>query len=159
MTELIIDLRYECAVRSTFDEHGTRVQRCVPEVLVMEDADHGIVRRTVDNFSIISEIANLCDGIPGQILDARIIATTNAARLDIDEALVRPGRLAHAVTFTLLEPQHAQRIYDRLTGNTGRVRFREHCSLAQVYQAARGTKNQARSGVREPKTGFIQAMF
>ena len=107
-----------------------------PLVLLMEDADYGIVKRAGDNYFQISDLLNLADGIPGELLDIRIIATTNARRLDIDEAVLRPGRLARRVEFSLLEPGHAQCVYDRLVGTNGKLKFSRPVTLAEVYASA-----------------------
>ena len=94
------------------------------------------MKRAGDNYFQLSDLLNLADGIPGELLDIRIIATTNARRLDIDEAVLRPGRLARRVEFNLLGPGHAQRVYDRLTSTNGKLKFSGPATLADVYASA-----------------------
>ena len=64
-----------------------------PVVLVLEEADGCLVPRQSDNMGEIGTLLNFSDGILGRVLDLRIIATTNARRVDMDKALLRPGRL------------------------------------------------------------------
>lgn len=154
LMQVILDLKEFSIGRSQSSESGECLKISHPVVLIMEDADYGIIKRAADNFSIISEIANLTSGIPGQLLDVRIIATTNAGRLDIDEAIMRPGRLAHLVEFPHLASMEAQHIYDRLTRREGPIRFEEATSLASIYQAARGETTHGRKGREGTSAGF-----
>lgn len=64
-----------------------------PIVLVLEDADRCLVKRAADNISSIQSLLNMGDGILGSMLDLRIIATTNAKKLELEEALTRKDRL------------------------------------------------------------------
>lgn len=62
-------------------------------VIVAEDADAVLVAREEGNKASLSTLLNLTSGILGEMLDVRIIATTNAQHLEVDAALRRPGRL------------------------------------------------------------------
>jgi|WetSurMetagenome_2_1015567.scaffolds.fasta_scaffold132129_1 hypothetical protein len=106
-------------------------------VLVLEDADSCLSIRAADNISAISSILNLSDGIIGNLLDFRIICTTNAEAKNIDEAILRPGRLSARVEVGFLDKDHAQRVYNRLGGKET-VLNNKFYSLAEVYTMARG---------------------
>jgi len=84
--------------------------------LVIEDADSCLSSRASDNISAISAVLNLSDGIIGNCLDLRIIATTNQEFKNIDSALLRTGRLSAHVEVNLLDVGQAQRIYENLNG-------------------------------------------
>lgn len=124
--------------------HQSRGDR--PMVFIIEDADEVLAPRAGDNMSSVSAILNLGDGILGQLLDVRIIATTNAKRQDVDEAIKRPGRLSAMVHVGPLSAEKAGEVYQRLTGKppytfeldkmTGPM-FKGKTSLAEVYQLAR----------------------
>lgn len=123
-------------------------------VLIIEDSDMCLVRRHDGNVSMISSLLNITDGLIGELLDFRIIATTNAHRPDFDPAIERPGRLDQIIDFTMLDRDHAERLYSKITGgrtdlpptpmekeNTAIGGFHKHkapvnptsMSLAQVY--------------------------
>lgn len=124
----------------------------VPTVFVLEDADACLVKRQADNVSAVQAMLNLADGIVGQILDFRIVATTNAKRLDIDEAIRRPGRLCRQIEMTALKPAQANEVYSRLAdGRSGP--FKDYATLAQVYAASKGLDYD------EPKAATPRAGF
>lgn len=119
-----------------------------PMVFIIEDADEVLAPRAGDNMSSVSAILNLGDGILGQLLDVRIVATTNAHRQDVDEAIKRPGRLSAMVHVGPLGPQKARQVYSRLTGKAclkdpndllSEPLITAKASLAEVYQMARDT--------------------
>jgi AAA family ATPase len=85
-----------------------------PIVLILEDADKCLVARDKDNMNSIQSLLNLGDGILGSLLDLRIIATTNAHELHMEEALMRPGRLSKMLEVGPLDPKTAQGIFKRL---------------------------------------------
>jgi hypothetical protein len=85
-----------------------------PLVLVLEDADACLTHRDGGDMSSISAVLNLTDGIIGSLIDFRIVATTNVERVDIDEALVRAGRLSASMTIDKLTRDHAVDVYMRL---------------------------------------------
>jgi hypothetical protein len=85
-----------------------------PVVLIAEDADSCLLPRMGDNMSLLQSMLNATDGIIGQLLDIRIICTTNAAEYTMDKAVVRPGRLCRHIPVPKLIPSHAQRVFERL---------------------------------------------
>lgn len=86
-----------------------------PICFFIEDADECLVTRDRGNMSAISTILNLCDGIVGQMLDIRIVATSNQAKLDMDDALLRPGRLSSHLEINYLNHEKARDLYAKLT--------------------------------------------
>lgn len=105
-----------------------------PVVFVIEDADECIAPRAGDNMSSISSVLNLGDGILGQILDIRMVMTTNAKRQEFDAAIVRPGRLSACVRVGKLPVEQAGDIYKRLTGKE--MNYSAEKTIAEVYQDA-----------------------
>jgi ATP-dependent 26S proteasome regulatory subunit len=111
----------------------------VPIVLVIEDADAMIVRREQGNVNILSTILNLGDGLMGHLLDVRMILSTNAkSKVDIDPALVRPGRLNTRIMVAPLPLEKAKEIYKRLTGKVLRKRDKLY-TLAEIYGMVEGS--------------------
>ena len=107
-----------------------------PLVLILEDADRCLVKRDGKNMNSIQSLLNLSDGILGSLLDLRIIATTNASKLEIEEAILRPGRLSQRIEVGLLSPKEAISLYKKLVPKKS-ISFNEHKSLAEIYSLAR----------------------
>lgn len=108
-------------------------------IFVLEDADTSLVSRGSDNISNISALLNLCDGILGSLLDIRVIATTNAKRVDIDKALTRKGRLLSHLSFGALPVDQANARYAEIGKlPEGSTFTSTPATLAQIYAAALG---------------------
>lgn len=107
-----------------------------PIVLIVEDADASLLTRSTDNLSKISDILNLTDGILGDMADIRVIATTNAKSVDVDRAILRPGRLCRELTFDKLSREQVVKLYLQLTGEE-LAGIKEEMTLAEVYVKAK----------------------
>lgn len=103
-------------------------------VLILEDADRVLVRRGNDNLAEINSLLNFGDGIFGSLFDIRIIATTNAKKLEMDPAIMRPGRLCRMTDVNELSPETANKVFLRLVGTDGK--FDKKTTLAEVYKLA-----------------------
>jgi ATPase family associated with various cellular activities (AAA) len=108
-----------------------------PIVFILEDADDALAPREDTDQSLIAGLLNLADGLIGSIVDVRIIATTNRAHQEFDQAIIRPGRLGAHIDVGLLSQQAAAAVYKRLTSED--VDFYEPMSLASIYQCAFNT--------------------
>lgn len=106
-----------------------------PNVLIVEDADTVLLQRGVDNLDALSALLNLSAGILGDALDVRVIATTNAEKLKLDAAVLRPGRLCQHIEVERLSYEDAASAYRGITGISGELEPRAH-SLAELYQRA-----------------------
>lgn len=78
-----------------------------PVILILEDADECLVKRDSSNINSIQALLNLSDGIVGSMLDLRIVATTNATKIDFEPAILRNGRLSKRVEVNLLSAKEA----------------------------------------------------
>lgn len=87
-----------------------------PYVFIVEDADSILTERMSDNMGGISAILNTSDGILGSTLDLRIIASTNAEKVQFDQAVLRPGRLCSHIEVGKLSTERAHAIFKRETG-------------------------------------------
>lgn len=87
-------------------------------ILVLEDSDCVLVKRMGDNINSIQSLLNLSDGILGSLLDIRVVATTNATKLEIDPAILRTGRLSKQIEVNHLDLETARNIYLRLLPKT-----------------------------------------
>lgn len=125
----------------------------VPIVFLVEDADECLVTREDGNMSSISAVLNLCDGILGSLLDIRVIATTNADRMQLDKALIRPGRLSANVEVQALPFEKAKEVAERL-GFT--LPSEGKYTLAELYNLSKGG-NVTATGIKvstKGKMGF-----
>ena len=107
-----------------------------PMALIIEDADKVLVNREAGDMAAISSLLNLGDGILGNVLDVRIIATTNAGALDMDAATRRKGRLCRYIDVGQIQASQGEAIVQRLMGKRG-GKFSELTTLGDVYSMAR----------------------
>jgi hypothetical protein len=121
---------------STLIQNKHRRDKAGSVVLVLEDADQCLIPRGMDNMGVISNLLNFSDGLLGELLNLRIIATTNAKKIELDEALQRPGRICRSILVDKLKPDHAAMVFERLTG-TKRDYSNAARTLASVYRDAR----------------------
>jgi hypothetical protein len=107
--------------------HADRVK-----VIVMEDAERLLWRRTGDNREAVSSLLNIADGLMGRMLRLHIICSVNAKMEDLDPAVLRPGRLMNHRRFEPLSREAAE----RLAADRGVVftpnEWSESYSLAEV---------------------------
>ena len=122
-------------------------------VLIIEDADRCLSRRAADNISAISNILNLSDGIVGNLLNLRIVCTTNAEVEDIDAALLRSGRLSARVEVGLLDNEKAKQVYSRIKGCSDVELTDKYYSLSDIYCLASGNVPETKKAAK-PKIGF-----
>lgn len=130
---LVVQLAQPGMIPALVELHKSRGGR--PMVFIIEDADECLAPRMGDNMSSVSVILNLGDGILGKLLDIRIVATTNAHRQELDEAIMRPGRLSASVQVGPLPYEKAKAIFDRLA--PGKALKEGKYTLAEVYSKAR----------------------
>lgn len=107
-----------------------------PIILIVEDGDSCLVPRKSDNMSVISSLLNLSDGIIGSIIDIRIFVTTNSEVQEIDEAIMRPGRLCKNINVDPLSYDDSNSVYQRLTGTEEKLEKADFYTLAQIYAIA-----------------------
>lgn len=114
-------------------------------VVFLEDAEAALLTRANDNRDQVSAILNLSDGLLGDFLPLQIICTINCAAAEIDQALLRPGRLLCHRVFERLTYAEASRLAMFLGKTLPSAR---DYSLAEVF-AGREGENAAR-----PRIGF-----
>lgn len=108
-----------------------KLKRTNPLIFIIEDADHFLHSRNENNMSVISSLLNMTDGILGEALDIRIIASTNIPLQNIEAALTRSGRLIQQLKFDLLMPSRASQLYYKLTGE--KMEFEQALPVCEVY--------------------------
>ncbi len=109
-----------------------------PVVLILEDADLALVKRERGDLCRISDVLNLGDGLLGELVDVRVIATSNADHMDLDPAVARPGRMCRHIHIGALGKEAANSLYQSLVKTkSSTVSFGNEATLADVYRAAR----------------------
>lgn len=83
-------------------------------ILVIEDAEKLIKPRDTFTSNGISNLLNVTDGILGDIMKIKIIATHNTKKEEIDEALLRKGRLIAEHEFGKLTPDNVEKLFKHL---------------------------------------------
>ncbi len=115
-------------------------------VVILEDSDAALMTRGSDNRAHVSAILNLSDGMLADFLRLQIICTINCRMADIDQALLRPGRLLCHHVFSRLDHPSACRLAAHLGRSLTDVR---DYSLAEVFADA----THATTG--QPRIGFL----
>lgn len=128
-------------------------------VFIIEDAESLLVKRNTDSHAAVgvSTLLNLTDGILNDLFNVQIIATFNTAIDNLDEALLRKGRLLAIRELGLLDRDEAKRLAQHLHSNASSVT--KEMTLSEVYSLGSPeeetilTQNKPSSKVR--KTGFM----
>lgn len=106
----------------------TKKQNCV---LILEDAEKAITKREHNNdSSLVSTLLNMTDGILGDVLKLNVIVTYNCDRQDIDEALLRKGRLKAEHSFNKLSQENVKKLVKKLKLN---IDVKEDMTLADIF--------------------------
>lgn len=113
-------------------------------VVILEDSDAALMPRDSDNRAQVSALLNLSDGMLADFLRLQIICTINGRAADMDQALLRPGRLLCHRIFPRLD--HA--LANRLAHSLGkRLPDKRDYSLAEIFADAEHTESgRARIG-------------
>ena len=83
-------------------------------VLIIEDAENVIMDRKFSNYSSVSNLLNISDGLLSDCLNVQIICTFNSDINMVDDALLRKGRLIAKYEFIKLNAAKAQKLSDQL---------------------------------------------
>ena len=99
-------------------------------VLIIEDAEELLGSREKTNNSAISMLLNLTDGLLGESLGIQTICTFNTQVQNIDEALMRKGRLMAMYEFKPLAPVKANLLLKDI--GAGIITY-QPMSLSEIY--------------------------
>ena len=102
-------------------------------VLFVEDAEN-VLRSREDgrNNQAVSNILNITDGLLSDCLNIQIVATFNTHLKNIDEALLRKGRLIAQYEFIDLMPDRAEKLAD---SHKVWLDDTSHLTLSDIYSA------------------------
>ena len=124
-------------------------------VMILEDAEKALTKRSLsDQPSLVSTLLNMTDGILGDILKLNVIVTYNCDRQDIDEALLRRGRLKAEYSFQGLKQDDAKKLIKKLDID---IKPEDNMTLADIYYAKSDEELIGNiKTLEKPKIGFMQ---
>ena len=124
-------------------------------VFVLEDADQVLAKRMGDNIADINGLLNLSDGFLASCFDIRIIATSNTKKNEIDDAIMRPGRLCTMLEFEPFTKEQAQKCLLNIAPKQKfELEDKETYSLAEIYQHVANARVMARKVKPKKSLGF-----
>ena len=130
----------------------TKKQNCV---LILEDAEKAITKREFNSdSSLVSTLLNMTDGILGDVLKLNVIVTYNCDRQEIDEALLRRGRLKAEHSFNKLSMENINKLVKKLKLN---MQVKEEMTLADIFNYKKDEDligNRASLSDNRPVIGF-----
>jgi hypothetical protein len=108
-----------------------------PITFILEDSDIALSDRNKGGgVAELSGLLNLGDGLLGELLDIRVLATTNAKMLDMDPAVVRPGRMCQHIKLDPFGAKEATALHAGMVKEQ-MTTFKKDTTLAEIYRAAR----------------------
>ena len=105
-------------------------------ILIVEDGENVIKSRKGGQNQAVSNLLNAADGLLSDALNVQIICTFNCKLTDVDDALLRKGRLIGKHEFKALNIADAQAVLDHL-----KIDFKatEEMTLADIYNCKEKT--------------------
>ncbi|CAI8306038.1 MAG: ATP-dependent RecD-like DNA helicase [Flavobacteriaceae bacterium] len=112
-------------------------------ILVIEDAENVLMKRVGNSTQATANILNLTDGLLSDCINTQVVATFNTNVLNIDDALLRKGRLISIYKFEKLSNERVEKLCINLgVENDGSYK------LSDIYNSNEKsfTKNQSQIG-------------
>ncbi len=102
-------------------------------ILVLEDCENMLIPRMAGNSSnALVNLLNLGDGLLSDALSIKLVCTFNTSLQQIDQAILRKGRLIARYEFKELEIKQAQKLSDHLEQNR---EITKPETLAEIYNS------------------------
>lgn len=129
-----------------------RTKKKLKRVIIIEDAERLLSKRTQGDAGSVSELLNMCDGLLGDFLQVHLICTANCPVDDFDPAVVRSGRLTAMREFLPLDYAQAQGLAQKVGIELEKG---GEYTLADIYnQRPNGTDEI--KGREASKIGFLE---
>lgn len=116
-------------------------------VLIIEDAENIIQQRSGGGNAAVSNLLNLADGLLSDCLNIQLLCTFNTELHNVDNALLRKGRLIASYHFDALEKEKAQALSNRLGFQST---IHRAMTLAEIYNQ----EDQSFTVPRSSKIGY-----
>ena len=113
-----------------------------PIVLIIEDEDECLTKRDRGNMGAISTLLNISAGLLGDLIDIRVVCTTNTEFAELDDAAKRDCRLLEHIEIGEITGEQAQEAYKKVTEGavSPEIHKDEKYTLAKVYALAKKGK-------------------
>ena len=98
-------------------------------VIIIEEAEDALRKRSEGKNPYISNILNISNGILNDIIKAQIICTFNTDMDNIDEALTRAGRLRFEHKFSKLNVEESNKLLNKL----GKENTDKDLTVSEIY--------------------------
>ena len=118
------------------------LQGHIGEVIVLEDCEKLLMDRKKGN-GLLSTILNLTDGILGDMFKVKFICTFNCKKSEIDQAVLRKGRLSMMYEFKKLSVDKVRKLLNDETIN-------EEKALSEIYNL----QSNGNEGTEIKRIGF-----
>jgi SpoVK/Ycf46/Vps4 family AAA+-type ATPase len=102
-------------------------------ILIIEDAENILKSRKSGGNQTVANLLNLSDGLLGDGLKLQIVCTFNAPITDIDEALLREGRLIAEYKFDKLTKEKSQNLISKIYASEEIPKIDKEMSLAEIF--------------------------
>lgn len=109
-------------------------------IIIIEDAENILKKRDGGNSQAVANLLNISDGLLGDCLNFTIICTFNCEESEIDEALLREGRLIGKYHFDKLSVEKSNNLIKKLeidslkTTNVPMTLAEIYCHAKHVYK-------------------------
>ena len=127
----------------------TFILRYSNSVIILEDVEELLKPRDPNDNNIgISTLLNLSDGLLGDAMKLKIICTFNTDLRNIDQAILRKGRLAYNYKFLPLSIDKTNKLFNKLD-----IPFQSKVEmpLSEIYNYLHDNGNERQT---KPKIGF-----
>jgi ATP-dependent 26S proteasome regulatory subunit len=122
-------------------------------ILILEDAEAALQKRdATGRTGAVSNILNLTDGLLSDCLNISIVATFNTETKNIDDALLRKGRLLKAYKFEKLAVDKAKKLMKKEGLNPELVT--KPMTLADIYNFEDDVKGNNEAFTETKRIGF-----
>jgi hypothetical protein len=119
-------------------------------VLIIEDAEEIISNHYGDRSAVLSNLLNLSDGLLSDCLKIQLVCTFNCRVENVDEALLRKGRLIARYNFDALEVHKVQNLFRKLKIEQ---EVKAPMTLAEIYHL----KDESFTLPERKRIGFMAA--
>lgn len=114
-------------------------------ILILEDSEALLRPRNTTNAFTVSELLNVSDGLLGEGIELQFLCTINCPLRELDEAIIRPGRLLSSHQFLPLPFTKAYNLAKLLNRELVGER-RGGYTLAEIYHSKVQVNNQVKVG-------------
>ena len=114
-------------------------------IIIIEDAENVLKKRSSGGGQGVSNILNISDGILGDCLNFQIICTFNTDKNEVDDALLRKGRLIESYEFGKLSLEKTNKLLKHL----GKPESDKGLKLSDIYNTEENHYN-----IEQKRVGF-----